>query len=68
MFVQPHLLLMVLTLTSWYYILASPASLFQDHFWMFCGKEWEGQEVSESNVEAAAIRAALDYVATKVQL
>ena len=35
---------------------------------MFCGKEWEGQEVSESNVEAAAIRAALDYVATKVQL
>lgn len=46
----------------------SKFSEHEDHFWMFCGKEWEGQEVSESNVEAAAIRAALDYVATKVQL
>ena len=52
-------------LTSWP---VSPSSLFQDHFWMFCGKEWDGHDISESNVEAAAMRAALDYVATKVKV
>ena len=35
---------------------------------MFCGKEWDGHDISESNVEAAAMRAALDYVATKVKV